>query len=111
MGYMAARFMYFTLLQQRLIASLRMRLRNGEITERNLARQIGASQPHIHNVLKGERILTPKLADRILRQLGISVLDLLEEAELAGRPASALPSGTRPPADTSQEPPERSDPN
>lgn len=40
------------------------------------------SQPQIHNVLKGERKLTPELADRILVCFGITVLDLLNSSEV-----------------------------
>ena len=39
--------------QAKLLARVRDRLHNGELTERGLARQIGISQPHVHNVLKG----------------------------------------------------------
>ena len=40
---------------------LRTRIQNGELTERSLARLTGISQPHIHNVLKGAKILSPEL--------------------------------------------------
>jgi transcriptional regulator with XRE-family HTH domain len=71
--------MYFKNLQERLIAVLRSRLQNGELSERRLARLTGISQPHVHNVLKGARILSPRVADLMLRRLGLSVLDLLEQ--------------------------------
>lgn len=74
--------MTFALFQDRLIDAVRARLRNGEITERGFARRIGVSQPHIHNVLKGVRILTPRLADLILAELEITILDLAEIHEL-----------------------------
>ena len=74
--------MYFALLQERLLHRLRLRLRNGELTERSLARLTGISQPHVHNVLKGTRILSSDIADVILRKLGMSVLDLVESDEL-----------------------------
>lgn len=70
--------MTFEHFQHRLIEAVRARLRNGEITERGFARRLGVSQPHIHNVLKGVRILTPRLADRMLGGLGITLLDLVE---------------------------------
>ncbi len=73
--------MNFEELQARLLALLRMRLRNGEITERRLARLTGFSQPHIHNVLKGRRVLSVELADEILRRLRISVTDLMGPGE------------------------------
>ena len=57
-------------------------VRNGEWTERGLARRVGMSQSHIHNVLSGARILTPPTADRIMQGLALSVLDLIQEADL-----------------------------
>ena len=42
----------------------------------DLARITGISQPHIHNVLKGKRLLSPEKADEVLRQLQIDLLDL-----------------------------------
>jgi transcriptional regulator with XRE-family HTH domain len=72
----------FAELLRRLEERLKARIRNGELTERGLALRVGLSQPHTHNVLKGARILTPGTADRILRALRISVLDLLEPEEL-----------------------------
>ena len=74
--------MNFSYLQKRLLDLLIQRLRNGEITERGFARQIGVSQPHIHNVLSGRRILSSRMADRILAHLGISVLELYESVEI-----------------------------
>ena len=75
--------MYFEELHGRLLLSLRMRLSNGELSERRLARLTGISQPHVHNVLKEKRILSPKAADQILHRLGMSVLDLLRREESA----------------------------
>lgn len=84
--------MYFELLQERLVQALRLRLRNGELTERSLARLTGISQPHVHNVLKGARILSPEIADIILKSLGLSIFDLIEtdefEAAMSARNAS-----------------------
>ena len=77
--------MHFEELHDRLIALLRQRILNGEFTERSLSRMVGVSQPHIHNVLKGHRILSPKFADSILDHLQLSVLDLLKEEELDNR--------------------------
>jgi len=72
----------FGALQARLLSLISLRLDNGEFTERGLARLIGVSQPHIHNVLKGKRKLQTELADRIMRRFNISILDLFQEAEL-----------------------------
>lgn len=75
--------MKFAELQARLRADLLCRLRNGEWTERGLARYVGVSQPHMHNVLSGVRLLTPDLADSILAHLGLDLLSLLRREELA----------------------------
>ncbi len=40
------------------------------------------SQPHLHNVLKGVRKLTPRLADHLLQFFGMTVIDLLGDSEL-----------------------------
>lgn len=68
--------MYFETLQQRLLEYVKWRVRNGELTERRLAGLIGISQPHMHNVLKGIRTLSLGIADRILKAMEMSVLDL-----------------------------------
>lgn len=73
----------FGALQARLIAFVNMRIQNGEYTERGLARLLGISQPQIHHVLKGTRRLQPEFADRIMARFGVTVLDLLQEAELS----------------------------
>lgn len=96
--------MYFADLHQRLIGHIRARLDRGEITERRLARQAGLSQSHLHNVLKGVRSLSNGLADRLLRQLEISVLDLLSPEERAVCPALDPP---RQPARETAYPPRR----
>jgi len=63
--------------QFKLLAYIRNRIRNGELTERALARQIGISQPHVHNALKGVRTFSPKVLDSILRRFQLSLLELL----------------------------------
>ena len=74
--------MTFHELQRRLLDRLRRRIRSGEVTERGLAKLSGISQPHLHNVLKGKRVLSVEMADEILHNLGLNVLDLLEPEEL-----------------------------
>jgi transcriptional regulator with XRE-family HTH domain len=74
--------MTFHELQQRLIEELRQRVRSGAATERGLARLSGISQPHLHNVLKGKRVLSMDKADELLRQLQIDVLQLVPPEEL-----------------------------
>ena len=75
--------MNFQELQRRLVSHLRQRILNGELTERHLARITGVSQPHIHNVLKGKRYFSVKMADQILLTMRMDVIDLLEPRELA----------------------------
>jgi transcriptional regulator with XRE-family HTH domain len=74
--------MTFCDLHERLIENLRQRVRSGEMTERGLARATGVSQPHIHHVLKGKRLLTALTADQILGRLQMDLLDLIELEEL-----------------------------
>ena len=68
-------------LQQRFVALLRKRVRNGELTERGLARLVGLSQPHMHNVLSGKRSFSLQTTDDMMRQLRVDVLDLIEPDE------------------------------
>jgi predicted transcriptional regulator len=68
-------------LQQRFVALLRKRVRNGELTERGLARLVGVSQPHMHNVLHGKRTFSLQTTDDMMRQLRVDVLDLIEPSE------------------------------
>lgn len=72
----------YATLYDRLTTNLRERVRRGEVTERGLARMTSVSQPHIHHVLKGKRLLSAGMADRILHQLRIDLLDLIEPDEL-----------------------------
>ena len=48
------------------------------VDERSLARATGVSQPHMHNVLKGTRLLSVDTSDQILKNLDMDVLDLIE---------------------------------
>ena len=80
-----AHAIYFELLQLRLIANVHQRVQRGELTERGLARGTGISQPHLHNMLKGVRVLSPPMADLLLRHLHMTVLDLLDTDELTVR--------------------------
>ena len=69
--------MDFRELEQQLISFLQEKVRSGEITERALARTVGLSQPHIHNVLKGKRSLSMETADAILHGLRVDLTDLM----------------------------------
>jgi hypothetical protein len=57
--------------QLKLLDYVRDRIQSGELTERGLARLIGISQPHAHNVLKGARNLSPEIFDSMLKYLAI----------------------------------------
>jgi hypothetical protein len=74
--------MHFEILQYRLVAHLRTLVRSGELTERGAARLTGVSQPHLHNVLKGTRLLSPGMADQVLRSLKLCLFDLLDPQEV-----------------------------
>jgi predicted XRE-type DNA-binding protein len=67
----------FVALQARLIRLVNLRIKNGDFTERGLARILGISQSQVHNVLKGARRLQPELADHLMARLDMNVLDLL----------------------------------
>jgi len=77
--------MNFEDLHFRLTEHLRELVRSGEVTERSLARITCVSQPHIHNVLKGKRLLSLQMADEILYRLHLDVTDLLRPEDLVTR--------------------------
>ena len=74
--------MNFRELHERLLGEIRERIRSGGLTERGVARITGVSQPHVHNVLKGKRLLSAERADEILRELKIDLLDLIRPEDL-----------------------------
>jgi len=74
--------MDFQELRNHLVANLQERVRSGELTERGLARNSGISQPHIHHVLKGKRVLSMEMCDTVLRYLEMDVLDLVRPKDL-----------------------------
>ena len=59
----------FKELHRRFVTHLQESVRNGEMTERRLARISGVSQPHIHHVLCGKRNFSMETADQVLRAL------------------------------------------
>ena len=78
---------------ERLVEQIRERLQNGEFTERSFARQLGVSQSHINNVLRGRRKLSSEIADLILISFNSSILDLYPQVISAsdlGSPVSPL---------------------
>jgi plasmid maintenance system antidote protein VapI len=72
----------FRELQRRLVAHLRMLVHSGDATERGLARLTGVSQPHMHNVLNGKRLLSLEMADQIVARLHLDLLDFIRPGEL-----------------------------
>jgi plasmid maintenance system antidote protein VapI len=84
-GLESPRHLTFRDLQNRLILFVVTKIRNGEFTERGLARVLGVSQPQLHNVLKGARPLKPAFADCLLEQFDIGILDLVQRAELSAQ--------------------------
>jgi transcriptional regulator with XRE-family HTH domain len=84
--------MDFATLQSRLLVHIRERVRSGEMTERGLARLTGVSQPHLHHVLKGVRLLSVDMADQILERLNMDLLDLLHEGDVELRAPPRLPA-------------------
>jgi hypothetical protein len=69
-------------LQRRFLDYLRESVRNGDMTERRLAKVTGISQPHIHHVLAGKRGLSMDMADQILRALHNDLLDYLQDPDI-----------------------------
>ncbi len=58
-------------------AEIQRRISTGEWTERALARHAGVSQPHLHQVLKGQKQFSVAMADRLRIALSIRLADLL----------------------------------
>lgn len=69
--------MYLEELYARLMEEARLRIRTGLVTERGLARLCGVSQPHMHNVLKNIRTLSPDASSRLMRALDLTVPQLV----------------------------------
>ncbi len=70
----------FEVLRLRLLQQIKLRINNGEFTERGLSRILGISQSQTHNVLKGARTLQVQVADRLLLELGLSAMGELDTA-------------------------------
>ncbi|HLK33488.1 MAG TPA: LexA family transcriptional regulator [Terriglobales bacterium] len=82
--------MDFRGLQENLRQLLLRRIRAGDLSGMQLARQAGLRQPHISNFLHCRRGLSLDALDRVLQVERLSVLDLLDAEELA-RHARILP--------------------
>jgi len=82
--------MKFKLLQENLRRILWERIESGELTGLRLAQQTGFQQAHISNFLNKKRGLSLEGMDKVLSVQHLSVLDLLDPAEVNQR-ASILP--------------------
>lgn len=82
--------MKFKTLQDNLRKTLWQRIEEGELTGLGLAAQTGFRQAHISNFLNRKRGLSIEGMDRVLKVQHLSVLDLLDPAEINKR-ASILP--------------------
>ncbi len=82
--------MKFKILQDNLRKILWERIETGELTGLRLAQQTGFKQAHISNFLNRKRGLSIEGMDKVLSVQHLSVLDLLDPAEVNKR-ASILP--------------------
>ena len=82
--------MKFKVLQENLRKILLDRIEAGELTGLRLAQQTGFKQAHISNFLNRKRGLSIEGMDKVLHVQHLSVLDLLDPAEVNKR-ASILP--------------------
>ena len=82
--------MKFRVLQENLRNALWERIQEGDLTGLRLAQQTGFKQAHISNFLNRKRGLSLEGMDRVLSVQHLSVLDLLDPAEVNKR-ASILP--------------------
>ncbi len=69
--------LYITGLLERVVHLAGRSIQSGSISERALARKAHISQPHLHNVLKGIRSLSPETADRLMEALDVTVPQVL----------------------------------
>jgi hypothetical protein len=84
--------MKFKALQENLRKALWERIEEGDLTGLKLAAQTGFRQAHISNFLNRKRSLSLDGMDRVLSVQRLSVLDLLDPAEVNKRATVAPPS-------------------
>jgi transcriptional regulator with XRE-family HTH domain len=84
--------MKFAHLKENLRRALMRKIEAGELTGLKLAQQTGFQQAHISNFLNKKRSLSLEGLDKVLAVQKISVLDLLDPAEINKR-ASIVPPG------------------
>jgi len=85
--------MKFKILQDNLRKILWDRIEAGELTGLRLAQQTGFKQAHISNFLNRKRGLSLEGMDKVLSVQHLSVLDLLDPAEVNKRASILPPSG------------------
>src|SRR5512141_2036477 len=85
--------MKFKALQDNLRKILGDRIAAGELTGLRLAQQTGFKQAHISNFLNRKRGLSLEGMDKVLQVQHLSVLDLLDPAEVNKRASILPPSG------------------
>jgi hypothetical protein len=84
--------MKFKSLQENLRKAIWERIGEGELTGLRLAEQTGFKQAHISNFLNRKRSLSLEGMDRVLNVQRLSVLDLLDPAEVNKRASIPPPS-------------------
>lgn len=84
--------MRFRTLQENLRKLIWARIETGQLTGLKLAHLTGFQQAHISNFLNGKRGLSLEGMDKVLSVLHISVLDLLDPAEINKRASIPPPS-------------------
>src|SRR5438128_10153795 len=84
--------MKFRALQENLRKQLWERIEEGDLTGLRLAEQTGFKQAHISNFLNRKRSLSLEGMDRVLNVQHLSVLDLLDPAEVNKRASIPPPS-------------------
>ena len=84
--------MKFKMLQENLRKTLLKRIEEGGLTGLRLAEQTGFKQAHISNFLNRKRSLSLEGMDRVLHVQHLSVLDLLDPAEVNKRATVPPPS-------------------
>jgi len=85
--------MKFRTLQDNLRRILQERVERGELTGLRLAHLTGFRQAHISNFFNRKRSLSMEGLDKVLQVQHLSVLDLLDPAEINKRASIVLPSG------------------
>jgi hypothetical protein len=85
--------MKFKVLQDNLRNMLRQKIESGELTGLRLAQMTGFKQAHISNFLNRKRGLSLEGMDKVLAVQHLSVLDLLDPAEVNQRATIVPPSG------------------